>query len=51
MEAPEEYELFVGDLIQGVFPDGTVIQKPIVQKIYKISNGTVSEEYKVKGEE
>lgn len=51
MEAPEEYKLEVGDLVQGVFPDGTIIQSPIVQKIYKISNGIVSEEYKIKGEE
>lgn len=51
MEAPEDYELEVGDLIQGVFPDGTIIQSPIVQKVYKISNGIVSEEYKIKGEE
>lgn len=51
LEAPEDYELEVGDLIQGVFPDGTIIQSPIVQKVYKISNGIVSEEYKVKGEE
>lgn len=51
MEAPEDYELEVGDLIQGVFPDGTIIQSPIVQKIYKLINGIVSEEYKIKSEE
>lgn len=51
LEAPEDYELEVGDLIQGLFPDGTIIQSPIVQKVYKISNGIVSEEYKIKGEE
>lgn len=51
MEAPEDYELEVGDLIQGVFPDGTIIQSPIVKKIYKISDGIVSEEYRIKGEE
>ena len=51
LEAPEDYELEVGDLIQGVFPDGTIIQKPIVQKVYKISNGVISKEYKIKGEE
>lgn len=51
MEAPENYALEVGDLVQGVFPDGTIIQSPIVQKVYKISNGIVSEEYKIKGEE
>lgn len=51
LEAPKDYELEVGDLVQGVFPDGTIIQSPIVQKVYKISNGIVSEEYKIKGEE
>lgn len=51
MEAPENYELEVGDLIQGVFPDGTIIQSPIVQKIYKLIDGIVSKEYKIKGEE
>lgn len=51
MEAPEDYALEIGDLVQGVFPDGTIIQSPIVQKVYKISNGIVSEEYKIKGEE
>lgn len=51
IEAPEEYALEIGDLVQGVFPDGTVVQSPIVQKIYKISGGLISEEYKIKGEE
>lgn len=51
MEAPEDYELEIGDLVQGVFPDGTIIRSPIVQKIYKIENGMISTEYKIKGEE
>lgn len=51
MEAPEDYELEVGDLVQGVFPDGTIIRSPIVQKIYKIENGMITTEYKIKGEE
>lgn len=51
MEAPEDYELDIGDLIQGVFPDGTIIQSPIVEKIYKIEDGVISTEYKIKGEE
>ncbi len=51
MQAPEEYELEIGDLIQGVFPDGTIIQSPIVQKIYRIDNGIPSTSYKIKGEE
>ncbi len=51
MQAPEEYELEIGDLIQGVFPDGTIIQSPIVQKIYRIENGIQTTSYKIKGEE
>ena len=51
MEAPEDYELEIGDLVQGVFPDGTIIRSPIVQKIYKIEDGMISTEYKIKGEE
>lgn len=51
MQAPEEYELEIGDLVQGVFPDGTIIQSPIVQKIYRIENGILSTSYKIKGEE
>ena len=51
MQAPEEYELEIGDLIQGTFPDGTIIQSPIVQKIYRIENGILSTSYKIKGEE
>lgn len=51
MQAPEEYELEIGDLIQGAFPDGTVIQSPIVQKIYRIQDGIPSTSYKIKGEE
>lgn len=51
MEAPEDYELEIGDLVQGVFPDGTIIRSPIVQKIYKIENGIINTEYKIKGEE
>ena len=51
MKAPEDYELEIGDLVQGVFPDGTIIRSPIVQKIYKIDNGMIKKEYKIKGEE
>lgn len=51
MKAPDEYELEIGDIIQGTFPDGTVIQSPIVQKIFKISDGIITSEYKIKGEE
>ena len=51
MQAPDDYELEVGDLIQGVFPDGTIIRKPIVSKVYKIQDGLLSNDYKIKGEE
>lgn len=51
MKAPDDYELDIGDLVQGTFPDGTVIVSPIVEKIYKISGGLLSVEYKIKGED
>ena len=51
MQAPQDYELEIGDLVKGVFPDGTIITSPIVKKIYKIENGLLTVEYKVKGEE
>jgi hypothetical protein len=51
MAAPDDYELEIGDIVQGVFPDGTIIRKPIVQKIYKITDGLLTTNYKIKGEE
>jgi len=51
MSAPDDLELEIGDLVQGLFPDGTLIQSPVVQKIYKISGGILETEYKIKGEE
>jgi hypothetical protein len=51
MKAPDDYELDIGDLVQGTFPDGTVIVSPIVEKIYKRSGGLLSVEYKIKGED
>lgn len=51
MKAPDDYELEIGDKVQGTFPDGTVIVSPIVEKIYKISGGLLTVEYKIKGEE
>ena len=51
MAAPDDYDLDIGDLIQGVFPDGTIIQSPIVQKIWKIEDGIINVDYKIKGEE
>ena len=49
--APDDYELEIGDLVQGVFPDGTIIRSPIIQKVYKISDGLLTCDYKIKGEE
>ena len=51
IESPEESNLEIGDIVQGVFPDGTIIQKPIVQKIYRIEGGLLTTECKIKGEE
>ena len=51
MKAPEDLELEIGDIVQGTFPDGTIIQSPVVRKIYKIQNSVKSYEYKIKGEE
>lgn len=50
MQAPEQFDLEIGDKVRGVFPDGTEIISPIVSKIYKISNGTMKIELKIKGE-
>ena len=51
MESPEELNLEIGDVIQGLFPDGTLVECPVVRKIYKIINGVLQMSYKVKGEE
>ena len=50
IKAPDDMKLEIGDIVKGVFPDGTVIQSPIVQKIYTITTGLEEVEYKVKGE-
>lgn len=50
MQAPENISLEIGDKVKGQFPDGTILISPIVNKIYKITNGIESVEYKVKGE-
>lgn len=47
---PENQDLEIGDIVRGVFPDGTIVQSPIVQKIYKVTSGLVSTECKIKGE-
>lgn len=51
IKAPENQELEIGDIVQGVFPDGTILQSPVVSKLYKISNGLLSTTCKVKGEQ
>lgn len=50
MQALEQFDLEIGDKVRGVFPDGTEIISPIVSKVYKISNGTMKIELKIKGE-
>lgn len=50
MKAPENMELEIGDIVRGQFPDGTIITKPVVKKIYQISNGLLNTEIKIKGE-
>lgn len=51
MEAPEDMELEIGDVVKGTFPDGTIIQSPVISKVYTIKEGVISYEYKIKGEE
>jgi hypothetical protein len=50
MKAPENMELEIGDIVRGQFPDGTIIVKQVVKKIYQISNGLLNTEIKIKGE-
>ena len=51
IESPDNQDLEIGDIVKGVFPDGTTIQKPVVQKIYRIEGGLLTTECKIKGEE
>lgn len=51
IKAPEELSLEIGDKVRGQFPDGTIVISPIVSKIYKITDGIETVEYKVKGED
>lgn len=51
MKAPSDINLEIGDLVKGQFPDGSIITVPIVQKIYKVENGLLTTELKVKGEQ
>ena len=50
MDAPTDLNLEIGDIVVGVFPDGTTLRSPIIKKIYKIKNGEEKFEYKIKGE-
>ena len=50
MKAPQQLGLEIGDKVKGQFPDGTILIKPIVRKIFKIVDGIESVEYKIKGE-
>lgn len=51
IKAPENQELEIGDIVRGVFPDGSSLQSPVVRKIYKIEHGLLTTECKIKGEE
>jgi len=51
MEAPEDMELDIGDVVKGTFPDGTIIESPVISKVFAIKEGVISYEYKIKGEE
>lgn len=49
IEAPEDMDIEVGDIAQGTFPDGTVVQLPIVKKIFRIAGGLILTEVEIKG--
>lgn len=46
----DDIVLEIGDIVSGVFPDGTEIRAPITRKILTIANGDERVEYKIKGE-
>lgn len=50
MQSMSNLDYTIGDKAKGLFPDGTDITKPIVKKVYKISNGILTNEISVKGE-
>lgn len=50
IDSPEDLDLEIGDLVRGVFQDGTAVTSPVVRKVYKISNGLTTTEIKIKGE-
>lgn len=48
----QDMDLQIGDIVSGRdYNSGLSLQKPVVQKIVKINNGTLEIEYKVEGEE
>lgn len=48
----EDVDVEIGDIVGGRDRvTGMVLQKPVVNKILRVENGTVSTEYKLKGEE
>lgn len=51
IKSPDDMELEIGDTVQGVFPDGSVVISPIIKKIYKIKDGLISTDIKIKGEQ
>lgn len=48
----EDVDLALGDIVGGRdYNTGILVQKPVVQKIMRISRGTISVEYKLKGDD
>lgn len=48
----EDIDLAIGDIVAGRdYNTGILVQKPVVQKVLKISRGSVSVEYKLKGDD
>lgn len=48
----EDVDLAIGDIVGGRdYNTGILVQKPVVQKIFKISKGTISVDYKLKGDD
>lgn len=48
----EDVDLAIGDIVGGRdYNTGILVQKPVVQKILKISKGTISVDYKLKGDD
>ena len=49
--SPEDIDLEIGDKVKGLFQDGTIITSPVVRKVFKIQNGVIKTEIKIKGED